>query len=42
VQLNRKVLSEIAVHEPRSFQALATLAKQRHDDAMRGLAALAI
>ncbi|EDV23976.1 39S ribosomal protein L20, mitochondrial [Trichoplax sp. H2] len=29
VQLNRKILSELAIYEPRSFQALADLARRR-------------
>ncbi|XP_065842428.1 large ribosomal subunit protein bL20-like [Oscarella lobularis] len=35
IQLNRKVLSEIAVHEPKSFKALADFAKKRHEDGLR-------
>lgn len=29
IQLNRKVLSELAIHEPKTFAALAGIAKQR-------------
>jgi len=38
IQINRKMLSELAIHEPRSFQALTTLAKKRLEDGL--LAAL--
>jgi large subunit ribosomal protein L20 len=31
IQLNRKVLSELAIHEPRTFQALTDIAKQKHN-----------
>lgn len=34
VQLNRKMLSELAIHEPRSFKALAELAKSRLQDGL--------
>jgi len=34
IQLNRKVLSDLAIHEPRSFKALAELAKSRHKDGL--------
>lgn len=37
IQLNRKVLSELAIHEPRTFQALAEVAKKAHVRAGRGL-----
>eukprot|EP00049_Salpingoeca_infusionum_P018507 m.357567 g.357567 ORF g.357567 m.357567 type:complete len:128 (+) comp17866_c0_seq1:30-413(+) len=40
VQLNRKVLSELAVHEPKTFQALAELAKQSREQASLGLKGL--
>ena len=40
VQLNRKVLSELAVHEPKTFQALAQLAKQTRERAAEGLKGL--
>ena len=40
VVLNRKVLSELAVHEPRTFQALSNFAKSRMDEASQGLKAL--
>ncbi|XP_047140011.1 large ribosomal subunit protein bL20 [Hydra vulgaris] len=38
VAINRKVLSELAIHEPRTFHALAQLAKDRQRDGL--LAAL--
>ncbi|XP_062505916.1 large ribosomal subunit protein bL20-like [Corticium candelabrum] len=38
VQLNRKVLSELAIHEPKSFQALADISRSRLKDGL--LAAL--
>ncbi|KAJ7385034.1 Ribosomal protein L20 [Desmophyllum pertusum] len=38
IQLNRKMLSELAIHEPRSFKALAELSKSRLKDGL--LAAL--
>ncbi|EDO38461.1 predicted protein [Nematostella vectensis] len=34
IQLNRKMLSEIAIHEPRSFKGLASLAKRRLEDGL--------
>jgi large subunit ribosomal protein L20 len=34
IQLNRKVLSELAIHEPRSFQALTEIAKRRLEDGL--------
>ncbi|XP_066921608.1 large ribosomal subunit protein bL20-like [Clytia hemisphaerica] len=34
VLLNRKVLSELAIHEPRTFQSLAHLAKKRKEDGL--------
>eukprot|EP00794_Sanderia_malayensis_P009876 gene9876-10886_t len=34
ILLNRKVLSELAIHEPRSFQSLAELAKSRIQDGL--------
>lgn len=37
VQLNRKVMSELAVHEPRSFAALTALAQQKSQEAKSGL-----
>ncbi len=37
IQLNRKVLSELAMHEPRSFKALADLARTKHAEAQQGL-----
>lgn len=37
VVLNRKLLSELAMHEPRSFKSLAELAKQQHEKASSGL-----
>ena len=40
IQLNRKVLSELAVHEPSSFRALAMLVKQKQAEAGKGLAGL--
>ncbi len=40
VALNRKVLSELAMHEPHSFKALADLAKQRQAETQSGLKAL--
>ena len=40
VALNRKVLSEIAVHEPRSFEALAKLSLREHAESKKGLALL--
>ena len=40
VALNRKVLSEIAVHEPRSFEALAQLSAREHAESKRGLSLL--
>ncbi|XP_065890101.1 large ribosomal subunit protein bL20-like [Dysidea avara] len=36
IQLNRKVLSELAIHEPRTFKALAEIARKRSQE---GLAA---
>jgi large subunit ribosomal protein L20 len=38
IQLNRKVLSELAIHEPKSFQALADISRSRLKDGL--LAAL--
>lgn len=40
VQLNRKVLSELAIHEPKSFQALCELSFRRHREAQQGLKGL--
>jgi ribosomal protein L20 len=37
VQLNRKVLSELAIHEPRTFESLAKLANEQHREAGLGL-----
>ncbi|XP_031571264.1 uncharacterized protein LOC116305477 [Actinia tenebrosa] len=34
IQLNRKMLSELAIHEPRSFKSLADLAKRRLEDGL--------
>jgi large subunit ribosomal protein L20 len=34
IQLNRKVLSELAIHEPRTFQSLAELVKKRHSEGL--------
>jgi hypothetical protein len=42
VALNRKVLSELAVHEPRTFQTLAEFTKSRMDQAMQGLKLLSV
>jgi ribosomal protein L20 len=42
VQLNRKVLSELAIHEPHSFKALADFAKSRMDEATKGLKMMTI
>eukprot|EP00729_Bicosta_minor_P003968 gene3968-13092_t len=42
IQLNRKVLSEIAIHEPKSFKALASFSKDRAEDARKGLANLSL
>lgn len=38
IQLNRKVLADLAIHEPRSFHALAELVKRKQADGL--LAAL--
>ena len=38
VQLDRKVLAQLAIHEPRTFSALAQLAKDKQKDGL--LAAL--
>ncbi|KAG7477583.1 39S ribosomal protein L20, mitochondrial [Megalops cyprinoides] len=35
VQVNRRILSDLAITEPRSFLALATLAKARRDEGLR-------
>lgn len=42
VQLDRKVLSELAIHEPRSFKALSNFVKTRMDEAGQGLKLLTI
>ncbi|XP_065059818.1 large ribosomal subunit protein bL20-like [Rhopilema esculentum] len=34
ILLNRKVLSELSIHEPRSFQSIAELAKRRVEDGL--------
>lgn len=34
ILLNRKMLSELSIHEPRSFKALAELAKSRIEDGL--------
>lgn len=39
IKVNRKVLSELAMHEPRSFEALAKFATGRANE-KRGLASL--
>ncbi|XP_060055839.1 large ribosomal subunit protein bL20m isoform X1 [Erinaceus europaeus] len=36
VELNRKVLSDLAIYEPKTFKSLAALSKRRHEE---GLAA---
>ena len=41
VSLNRKVLSELGVHEPKTFAALVDFAKQRRAEASTGLKLLA-
>ncbi|KAG9260714.1 39S ribosomal protein L20, mitochondrial [Astyanax mexicanus] len=35
VQLNRRILSDLAITEPRTFQALATLARARQQEGLR-------
>lgn len=35
VQLNRRVLSDLAVTEPRTFQALVSLARARQQEGLR-------
>ncbi|XP_041945581.1 39S ribosomal protein L20, mitochondrial isoform X2 [Alosa sapidissima] len=35
VQLNRKVLSDLAINEPRTFQSLAKLAQARQQEGFR-------
>ncbi|KAL2091570.1 hypothetical protein ACEWY4_013833 [Coilia grayii] len=35
VQLNRKVLSDLAINEPRTFQSLAKLARARQEEGFR-------
>ena len=37
IALNRKVLSELAMHEPQSFKALVNLAKKHHAESQKGL-----
>ena len=37
IVLNRKILSELAIHEPQSFKALAELTKARSTEAKKGL-----
>ncbi|CAH3036564.1 large ribosomal subunit protein bL20 [Pocillopora verrucosa] len=34
IQLNRKILADLAIHEPRSFKALSELAKSRLKDGL--------
>ena len=38
--LNRKVLSELAMHEPKSFQALVSFTQKRAAETQTGLKAL--
>ncbi len=40
VALNRKVLSELAMHEPHSFKALVDFGKTRQAETQSGLKAL--
>jgi ribosomal protein L20 len=40
VQLNRKVLQELAIHEPKSFAAVAKFSRDRAETARQGLAGL--
>ncbi len=40
VALNRKVLSELAMHEPHSFKALVDFSRTRHTETQSGLKAL--
>ena len=40
VQLNRKVMAELAVHEPKSFAALTALAQEKQKETMKGLRGL--
>ncbi|XP_026874581.1 39S ribosomal protein L20, mitochondrial [Electrophorus electricus] len=35
VQVNRRILSDLAITEPRTFQALATLAQARREEGLR-------
>ena len=35
IQLNRKMLSELAIHEPRTFKAFADFARERQKDGLR-------
>ena len=42
IQLNRKVLSELAVHEPRSFAALSSFVKSQLEQTRKGLKQLTI
>merc|ERR1719345_424503 len=42
IQLNRKVLSELAIHEPKTFEALAVFSKGRAEEARKGLANLSL
>ncbi|KAK3709921.1 hypothetical protein QZH41_020030 [Actinostola sp. cb2023] len=34
IQLNRKMLSELAIHEPKSFKSLTDIAKRRLEDGL--------
>eukprot|EP00039_Didymoeca_costata_P019319 m.337063 g.337063 ORF g.337063 m.337063 type:complete len:128 (-) comp18036_c0_seq1:176-559(-) len=38
IQLNRKVLSELAIHEPKSFSALTKFSQERAQEVRKGLA----
>jgi ribosomal protein L20 len=42
VQLNRKMLSELAIHEPESFKALTQFTRTRMNEAELGLKLLSI